>query len=51
MYINNDFSRLEINLSGCLENYNAMRGIEGERLKTDILGKTEKILANVSNCL
>ena len=25
MYINNDFSRLEINLKGCLENYNYFR--------------------------
>ena len=35
-------------ISGCLENYNAMRGIEGERLKADIIGKTDKILANVN---
>lgn len=34
-------------ISGCLENYNNMRAVEGERLKTDILAKTEKILSNV----
>ena len=31
MYINNDFSRLEINLNGCLENYRYFRS----RLETD----------------
>lgn len=34
-------------ICGCLENYNDMRSVEGERLKEDILVKTEKILANV----
>lgn len=34
-------------ICGCLENYNNMRAIEGERLKKDILTKTEKILLNV----
>ena len=34
-------------ICGCLENYNDMRAVEGERLKEDILVKTEKILANV----
>ena len=34
-------------ISGCLENYNNMRAVEGERLKTDILEKTQKVLANV----
>lgn len=31
----------------CLENYNSMRAVEGERLKEDILVKTQKILSNV----
>lgn len=34
-------------IAGCLENYNNMRAVEGERLKTDILAKTEKVLSNV----
>ena len=34
-------------ISGCLENYNNMRAVEGERLKTDILSKTQKVLDNV----
>ena len=34
-------------IAECLDNYNNMRAIEGERLKTDILAKTEKILSNV----
>lgn len=39
MYINNDFSRLEINLDGCLENYRYFRSILNDSTKLLVLVK------------
>lgn len=39
MYINNDFSRLEINLNGCLENYRYFRSILNDSTKLLVLVK------------
>ena len=39
MYINNDFSRLEINLKGCLENYNYFRSKLAEDTRLLVLVK------------
>lgn len=39
MYINNDFSRLEINLNGCLENYRYFRSILKDSTKLLVLVK------------